>query len=93
MGHVSVNRLGSLTKDDSGSEIFKTIEDVVGYHKPDEEGLQAITNIRQATSDMIRSIILNCPQSADRTAAIRKVREAMMTANASIVIGSAPLET
>ena len=62
------------------------VEQIVSYHKPDEAGIQAITNIRKATANLIGTILLNCPDSPDRSAAIRKARETMMTANASIVV-------
>jgi hypothetical protein len=67
-----------------------TVEDkvaeMVSYHKPDEKGIAAITAVREATAKLILTIVQNCPPSPDRSAAIRKAREAMMTANASIVV-------
>lgn len=66
--------------------IEEKVNDVVSYHKPDEAGIAAITNVREATKTLILAIVKNCPASADRSAAIRKAREAMMTANASIVV-------
>lgn len=62
------------------------VESVVSYHKPDDLGGAAITAVREATKALIVTIVKNCPASADRSAAIRKAREAMMTANASIVV-------
>lgn len=61
-------------------------DSITTYHKPDEAGVEAITNIRQAAAALIVAILANCPRNPDRTAAIRKAREAMMTANASIVV-------
>ncbi len=63
------------------------IRDVVAYHAPGSEGLGRIAAMRTATEMFMRSIVENCPDSADRTAALRHAREAMMTANASIVLG------
>lgn len=62
------------------------VQQVVSYHKPDEAGVAAITAVREATANLILTILKNCPPSADRSAAVRKAREAMMTANASIVV-------
>lgn len=59
---------------------------IVTYHQPNQDGIEKITRIRQATEDLIVAILENCPNSADKSAAIRKAREAMMTANASIVV-------
>lgn len=62
------------------------IADVVKYHKPSQLDLDAISNVRAATAELIAVIATRCPRGADRTAAIRKAREAMMTANAAIVV-------
>lgn len=42
--------------------------------------------VRAAARDLVEVILTNCPPCADRTAAVRKVREAVMTANASIAL-------
>lgn len=54
------------------------------YHKPTEEDIPKYLAIREAALAFARVIDANCPFSADKTAAIRKVREAVMTANAAI---------
>jgi hypothetical protein len=43
--------------------------------------------VREAGKRLAEVIFAACPPSADRTAAVRKVREAVMTANASIACG------
>jgi hypothetical protein len=43
--------------------------------------------IRRGALMFARTVVLLCPPSADRTAALRKVREAVMTANAAIACG------
>jgi len=62
-------------------------EQVFTYHpaRPDQDEKYAA--IRAAGKSLVTTIIATCPQCADRTAAIRKVREAVMTANASIALG------
>lgn len=60
--------------------------DVVAHHAPDREQIQRITTIRSAARNFLDAIDANCPASADATAAKRKVREAIMTANAAIVL-------
>lgn len=55
------------------------------YHAPDAEQVEQMKLIRQAGGALAQIIRDNTPNSADQTAAIRKVREAVMTANASIV--------
>jgi hypothetical protein len=57
------------------------------YHAPDADSQVRYVAIRDAAHRF--AVVLNdlCPDSADKTTAIRKVREAMMTANASIACG------
>ena len=66
---------------DSGiiSEVFK-------YHAPTEEQVEQMKEIRDKAYDLAHCILIHCPNSADKTTAIRKIREAVMTANASIVL-------
>ncbi len=54
------------------------------YHKPAPEQFDKYVAIRQAGMAMARVILASTPASADQTAAIRKVREAVYTANAAI---------
>lgn len=54
------------------------------FHPPTADQLSKYQNIRDAAHWFAQVITLNTPPSADQTAAIRKVREAVMTANASI---------
>jgi hypothetical protein len=54
------------------------------YHSPTESDQVGYLAIRQAGLDLALAIVHNTPSSADQTAAIRKVREAVMTANAAI---------
>lgn len=54
------------------------------YHAPSEDDRVAYEKLRSSARDFARAIIELTPPSADQTAAIRKVREAVMTANAAI---------
>ena len=60
------------------------IENWFTYHAPGSDDLVAYEKLRNAGKDFANAINELCPDSADKTAAIRKVREAVMTANASI---------
>lgn len=57
------------------------------YHTPGPDQLPQYLAIRKAGLLLAQVIVNNSPASADQTAAIRKVREAVMTANASIACG------
>ncbi len=54
------------------------------YHSPTPEKLPRYTAIRAAAKVLAETILENTPASADQSDAIRKVREAVMTANAAI---------
>lgn len=57
------------------------------YHAPTADDLQKYEALRNAGLQLGATINVLCPESADKTAAIRKVREVVMTANASIACG------
>lgn len=57
------------------------------YHAPTPDQLPKFEAIREAGKHLAAVIVANTLPSADQTAAVRKVREACMTANASIACG------
>lgn len=62
------------------------IDALVTYHSPTPNMVSDINEVRRATAHLIKTIVRVCPPSADRSAAIRQVRTALMMANASIVL-------
>lgn len=62
------------------------IENIFSYHSPTGDQPQRYEAIRSAAKVLAQAIVDNTPASADQTAAIRKVREAVMTANAGIAL-------
>ena len=56
------------------------------YHSPRPEQLPKYEAIREAGKNLAIIILAETPAGADQTAAIRKVREAVMTANAAIAL-------
>ena len=54
------------------------------YHAPSAEQLAQYQMIRDAGYTLAKVIVDISPASADQTAAVRKVREAVMMANAAI---------
>lgn len=54
------------------------------YHAPNDDQVERYQRIRTAGKNLAEVITLVCPDGNDRDAAIRKVREAVMTANAAI---------
>jgi hypothetical protein len=65
------------------------IEELFTYHSPTGNQPELYLAIRNAGKELARVIDKSCPSGPDRTAAIRKVREAVMTANASIATHNA----
>ena len=62
------------------------IEDLFTYHAPKEGQPERYQAIREAAKNLATVIVGNTPTSADQSAAIRHLREAVMTANASIAL-------
>ncbi len=54
------------------------------YHKPTVDQTELYQELRKAGLDLAIVILMTTPAGPDQTAAIRKVREAVMTANAAI---------
>jgi hypothetical protein len=57
------------------------------YHQPVADQPKQYGEIREAGKRFAEVILKNSPPSADQTAAIRKIREAVFTANAAIACG------
>lgn len=64
----------------------QNIEDAFTYHAPEGDQLYRYHKVRMAALEFARVILEQTPVSADQQAAIRHVREAMMTANAAIAL-------
>ncbi len=62
----------------------KVIEDIFTYHAPSPEQQINYEQIRSGARDFALIIVANTPASADQTAAIRKLREVVMTSNAAV---------
>lgn len=67
----------------------EVLEELFKYHAPTGNQPEKYTLIRAAAKALAYVIDECCEPGPDRTAAIRHVREAMMTANASIATGNA----
>lgn len=56
------------------------IDDLFSYHAPEPDQIPRYDAIRAAAKTFAAVLVANTPQSADQTAAIRKLRESVMTA-------------
>lgn len=64
------------------------IENWFSYHAPKGDQSNQYERIRASAKALANVIINSTPSSADQTAAIRKLRECVMTANAGIACES-----
>jgi hypothetical protein len=65
------------------------IEQLFTYHAPTGDQPERYKRIRECAKALAWEIHRSCPEGPDRTAAIRHIREAVMTANASIATNNA----
>lgn len=64
----------------------EALQDIFSYHAPSLDQQVQYQVIRDAALEFSKILIANTPASADQTTAIRKLRECVMTANASIAL-------
>jgi hypothetical protein len=62
------------------------VENIFTYHAPRPDQLPKYEAIREAAKRFARVLLDNSPRGADQSAAVRHVREAVMTANAAIAL-------
>lgn len=83
--------------DSCNSETMRpmTTEEIIGqlftYHAPNEKQQKQYETIRDAAKFFAMVLVKNTPHGADRVAAIRKLRECVMTANAAIALNGLSL--
>lgn len=68
-----------MTRVEKLDELFK-------YHNPREDQLPKYQAVRSAAKYLAEVIVTNTPLGSDQATAIRKLREAVMTANAAIAL-------
>lgn len=68
-------------------EILVKLDSWFTHHAPTGDQVQRYERIRRTAHVLAMVIVQSCPGGADRTAALRKLRESVMTANAAIACG------
>jgi hypothetical protein len=63
------------------------LDNLFTYHPPINDQQERCVALREKAKELAELIAASCPPSADTTAAIRLLRESVMTANASIACG------
>jgi len=79
-----MNRWDKETKPMPGNQDW--LNEIFTYHAPNQAQQNAYVEIREAARAFATVIFKNTPKCADQSAAIRLVREAVMTANAAIAL-------
>jgi hypothetical protein len=67
------------------------VSELFTYHSPNAEQTQRYVTVRDAAKHLAMVLLHNVPAGADRTAAIRQLRECVMTANAAIALNGMSL--
>jgi len=67
----------------------QNVDDVFTYHPPGPGDPERYENIRAHAKALAQVILSETPQCADQQAALRHLREAVMTANAAIALKGA----
>ena len=62
------------------------LEEVFKYHAPSADQIERYLKIREAAKTFATVLLENTRPCADQSAALRKVRETVMTANAAIAL-------
>ena len=73
----------------SNRPTLANLDDLFTYHPPNEIQRLRYTALRDAAKEFASVILRNTPPSADQSAAIRKGRESIMTANAAVALDEA----
>jgi hypothetical protein len=71
-----------LTKE----EMKQRVEIIFTYHPPTPQQIPKYNKIREAAREFALVLMTETPSSADQSAALRLLRECVMTANASIAL-------
>ena len=82
-GQCANSPIGYAARSLSDNEV---IEKLFTYQPPSFETNRQYETIREAAKYFAKVIMANVPAGADRLSAVRKVREAVMTANAGIAL-------
>lgn len=76
---MDINRATQVTKEE--------VDDVFEYHKWTDDQTKLGAGVREVLATAFKTIIELVPPSADRSAALRKIREARMDCNSAITHG------
>ena len=82
---MSIEQLEKVARERDPEGVERLLP-IFTYHPPKAEQLEAYQELRRAAYEFALTVIVHTPRSADQSAAIRKIREAVMTANAAVAL-------
>ena len=65
----------------------KWLDEIFSYHAPTPEQIEHYSKIRAKAKELALVIVECTPRCADQSAALRALRETVMTANAAVALG------
>lgn len=68
------------------AKLYAQIEQIFRYHAPNAEQQKRYERLRTMAREFARVMVEVTPVGPDQSAALRKIREAVMTANAAIAL-------
>lgn len=71
---------------------LENLKDVVYWHAPTPEKVKSFECIAKCSEDFMTVILNHVPDCADRSAALRAVREARMWANSAISLDNGTID-
>src|SRR5574342_695310 len=77
----ALHRLDRMTDARRSRITLDDLDDLFTYHAPSADQMKNYAEIRAAAKEFARVILFNSVPCGDQAAAIRKIREAVMTAN------------
>lgn len=78
--------------DQEKDAITNALKELFTYHSPFGDQPGRYVEIREAGKLFAETVLLNTEKGADQSAALRKIREAVMTANAAIALEEPPAQ-
>lgn len=74
----------------SNKPTLENLDELFSYHPPRPDQVRGYEAINAAGKAFARTVLEHAPDCADRSAAIRYIRDARMTANAAIACAPPP---
>lgn len=88
-GEVDLSTDDLKKRVEDAEKIPPVLVELFTYHPPNQAQTASYKRIRETAMRLAKVIDEECPAGPDRTVAVRKIREAVMIANASIATGNA----